>query len=99
MVYRARRASISLGLFVALLTCMPPSATGAEQPASETQSPVSQARIAEAIRQLGDQDFRVRERATQTLWAAGQAAEPALRSAVEEGSDPEIARRARAILS
>jgi tetratricopeptide (TPR) repeat protein len=54
--------------------------------------------IAEAIGQLGDGDYRVRERAARELWAAGRDAEPALQKATRH-PNPEVARRARAILS
>jgi tetratricopeptide (TPR) repeat protein len=56
------------------------------------------ARIAAAIRQLGDGDYQVRERAARELWAAGREAEPALQQATKH-PNPEIARRARAIVS
>src|SRR6185369_4692358 len=54
-------------------------------------------RIAEAIRQLGDGDYQVRERAARELWAVGRDAEPALQKATKH-PNPEIARRARSIL-
>ena len=45
--------------------------------------------IAQAIRQLGDNEFAVREQASQFLWKAGKAAEPALKEALKS-TDPEI---------
>src|SRR5687767_14941819 len=74
-----------------------PFLTAAAEPQSKSAS-LTDSQIAEAIRQLGDQDFDLRKQATRTLWAAGTAAEPALRRALEEG-DPEVVRRARSILS
>jgi tetratricopeptide (TPR) repeat protein len=53
--------------------------------------------IARAIRQLGDQNFAVREKALMFLWSAGSAAEPALQAALKSG-DAEVATRARSIL-
>lgn len=53
--------------------------------------------IAAAVRQLGDDDFRTREKASQFLWEAGQAAEAAVRRAANS-DDPEVAVRARRIL-
>src|SRR5262245_52447868 len=53
--------------------------------------------IAKAIRQLGDDSFDVREKATQFLWKTGSGAEPALHSALKT-ADPEVRARARRIL-
>jgi hypothetical protein len=55
------------------------------------------AEIDEAVRLLGGGRFATREKAQQTLWRAGAAAEPALRAALNN-ADPEIVRRARAVL-
>lgn len=49
------------------------------------------------VRQLGERSFSAREKASRLLWSAGEAAEPALRAAVKS-ADPEVARRAHAIL-
>ncbi len=54
--------------------------------------------FARAIRQLGAADFKAREAATQQLWAAGPAAEPALEQA-SQSHDPEVAIRARRVLA
>jgi tetratricopeptide (TPR) repeat protein len=54
--------------------------------------------VARAIDELGHPDPDVRERATRALWSRGKAAEPALREAVRS-DDPEVARRAAAILA
>jgi predicted Zn-dependent protease len=53
--------------------------------------------IAAAIRQLGDDRFAVRQKASAFLWAAGKAAEPALLDALHE-SPLEVVRRAQSIL-
>src|SRR5687768_3987823 len=59
-------------------------------------SPTPEA-IAKAVRDLGADDYRARERATTWLWAAGAAAEPALREALKS-SDAEVVARARDLL-
>ena len=81
-------AVLGLGLAVALV-CSP-------QPAPAAAAP-SQEEIARWVRQLGDQRFTTREKATQQLWSSGQAAEPALQQALKS-PDPEVARRAGEIL-
>lgn len=53
--------------------------------------------IAPWIRDLGDEDYAVRERATAALVEAGESAVPALKEAAESG-DPEIRVRADALL-
>jgi tetratricopeptide (TPR) repeat protein len=53
--------------------------------------------IDRAVEALGDEDFAVRERASEFLWRAGKAAEPALRKALHS-SDAEVAARADRIL-
>jgi tetratricopeptide (TPR) repeat protein len=53
--------------------------------------------IHQAIGRLGDRRFTAREQASQALFAAGTAAEAALRQAANS-PDPEVARRARRIL-
>jgi tetratricopeptide (TPR) repeat protein len=53
--------------------------------------------VARAVEQLGSPKYRLRQKASAYLWAAGKAAEPALRQALRS-KDPEVARRARAIL-
>ena len=55
------------------------------------------ATVAEAIRQLGDDSYLVREKATKDLWRMGKSAEAALKEAAESG-DPEVAARAAAVL-
>src|SRR6266568_3394759 len=53
--------------------------------------------IQKAVKELGDKNFNVREKATNLLWAAGTDAEPAVRAALASG-DPEVVRRARSLL-
>jgi tetratricopeptide (TPR) repeat protein len=57
----------------------------------------SAADIARAIRELGDDSFTVRERASRLLSAAGRAAEPALMAA-KSNRDPEVVSRCETIL-
>lgn len=64
---------------------------------TRAQPPITAQQIAEAIKQLGDGRFAVREKASALLKAAGRAAEPALREALSSG-DAEVVRRAQAIL-
>jgi tetratricopeptide (TPR) repeat protein len=75
---------------VALLLC-------AQPPAEQPTAPPLEERIQKAIRQLGDDSFHVREKATNFLWSAGRAAEPALRQA-QESADREVVRRAQSVL-
>ncbi len=60
-------------------------------------APPTEAEIQQAVKDLADKRFTVREKASKTLWQAGSAAEPALKEA-QHSKDPETARRARAIL-
>jgi Flp pilus assembly protein TadD len=53
--------------------------------------------IARWIKELGDNDFATREKASRKLWATGEAAEDALRQAAAT-DDPEVKRRAGDIL-
>lgn len=53
--------------------------------------------IADAIARLGDDDYRIRERAQKLLMSAGFAARPAVRGALTSG-DIEVSARAHAIL-
>jgi tetratricopeptide (TPR) repeat protein len=69
--------------------CLLPSASAAPPPSRED--------IARWVQQLGDKRFANREQASKRLWAAGQQAEAALRTA-RQSADPEVARRAREIL-
>jgi HEAT repeat protein len=58
-----------------------------------TVSPTDEAQIKALVRQLGDDEFRVRERASRQLVVLGPRARPFLQAAVKD-PDPEIARRA-----
>jgi HEAT repeat protein len=63
-----------------------------------TLSDVDMTRLREAIHLLGDDDFHVREKATNELSRAGRAAWPLLRQALRD-SDPEVVFRARRCLA
>lgn len=65
-------------------------------PASRADAPTER-QIRDAIGQLGDSRFAVRERAMKFLWSAGEAAEKPLAEAANS-SDPEVVRRARVLL-
>jgi tetratricopeptide (TPR) repeat protein len=79
---------VGFGIICLLMVATASSARAAEPTAEE---------IARAVKQLGDDDFDVREKASRLLWSAGQAAEPALRAAVKNG-DAEVVLRANEIL-
>jgi tetratricopeptide (TPR) repeat protein len=64
--------------------------------AAEPKPPTPE-EIAQWIKQLGDDEFAVREKASELLWKAGRAAEAALEKVVKSG-DPEVVRRARDLL-
>lgn len=55
-------------------------------------------RIDELLRQLGADEFAVREKAADELKKIGKPAEEALRKAAESSEDPEVRQRARSIL-
>jgi tetratricopeptide (TPR) repeat protein len=61
------------------------------------QPPQSPQTVEQAIKQLADLDFKVREQATQYLINAGEKARPAV-EAVTKSDDAEVAQRARSIL-
>jgi tetratricopeptide (TPR) repeat protein len=65
--------------------------------ASAAANRPSKEEIGRWIRQLGDNDFDVREAASRNLWAAGRPAEAALHRA-RQSTDLEVARRAKEIL-
>jgi tetratricopeptide (TPR) repeat protein len=65
--------------------------------AASAQTPPTEKEIANAISELGDARFAVREKASAFLRSAGRAAEPALRAALKS-DDAEVVRRAQAIL-
>jgi HEAT repeat protein len=64
---------------------------------SRTPTASAQAELAAKVRQLGDRSFRIRERASEQLVAAGQLALPLLREALHD-PDLEIVRRAERCL-
>src|SRR5688572_28704042 len=74
-------------LLAALVLSQPPAASGA--PTEEE--------IRAAAAQLGADDFRIRQKATDLLWHAGLAAESVLREALKS-NDPEVRFRAAAVL-
>src|SRR5690349_13816567 len=55
---------------------------------------VTQEQLAALVKQLGDDDFAAREKATEGLKALGARALPALRRALQD-ADPEVRRRAQ----
>jgi len=65
--------------------------------ADAAEAPPSEQQIADAIRDLGHEQFTVREQASRFLIEAGRAAEPALNEALKS-NDPEVVARARRIL-
>ena len=84
------RTSTLAALALAALAVSFPSAAPA--PAKPTPE-----QIAAWVKQLGDNDFAVREEATKRLWQAGEAAESALQAA-RSSDDAEVKRRARELL-
>ena len=72
-----------------LFTVVTASSVRAAEPTAED--------IARAVKQLGDDDFETREKASRFLWSAGAAAESALRAAVKDG-DAEVVLRSKDIL-
>ncbi len=69
------------------------------QPANPAKVPAKPTReqIARWVTQLGDNDFNLREEASQKLWEAGDIAESALQGATKS-DDVEVSRRARDVL-
>ena len=79
--------------------CAPCSVLAAAVFAQRTAPPIAPTpdALAAAVEQLGDDRFDTRQRATETLWSAGDVARPLLERAL--GSDnAEVRLRARAIL-
>ena len=78
----------------------PQPAPGATPPGTPASTPIVRPTLAEiqqAVVDLGSEKIIVRERASQRLWEAGLAAEPALKKAAGS-NDAEVRYRARAIL-
>jgi len=69
-----------------------------EQLKAVTAEPESAKKIAELIRELGDQKFGVRERASHLLGKMGRMAEPALRKALDTETSAEVRSRVKALL-
>ncbi len=77
----------ALALVVAILVCSLPAWAGKHTPEQ----------IQQAIKELSDRNFNVREKASRILWEAGADAEEPLRAALKS-SDAETARRAKVLL-
>ena len=74
-------------LFTALLgiiSLMIPPEHSAQEPQPEKE--LGREQILKAIEQLSSDDFKVREKAMQTVWQMGHAAEPFLREAIKNGN-------------
>ena len=69
----------------------------AAQPEAAAPSAPTEEQIRTAAAELGADDFRVRQRATDLLWKAGSAAEGVLREALKS-NDPEVRFRAASVL-
>ena len=93
VTFRTPRPRVVLALCALLLVPLAPAATRAQ----EAPDGREQRSIAEAVERLGSADPAEREAASQYLWAAGSAAEAALREAAA-GDDVEAARRAGELL-
>ena len=72
--------------------------TGAVASHADRGKEATTQRIARLIRQLGDDEFKKREAASQELKAIGAPALAALRQAAASDADPEIRTRARQIV-
>src|SRR5262249_54111570 len=81
--------NLALALPLVLAVSPPASAAPATPPTAD--------QVARWVEQLGDNDFATRQKASQRLWEAGKAAEPALARAAQS-DDPEVRRRASEIL-
>jgi tetratricopeptide (TPR) repeat protein len=66
-------------------------------PIADAPGPPSGEEIAKAVQQLGADDYRAREQATAWLWAAGPAAEDALKAGLKS-ADAEVVARCRDLL-
>jgi hypothetical protein len=55
--------------------------------------------IAPLVAQLGDRDFRTREKATRDLTAKGWDAVPAVQKALDKATEPEVAERLEKVLA
>jgi tetratricopeptide (TPR) repeat protein len=85
-----------LPMFACMVCCARLSAASSEAPALPVTGSTD-LKIDALLRGLADENFRIREQASQELWELGEAALPALRKATSS-SDPEQAFRARDLL-
>ena len=67
-------------------------------PASDSDERLAQAMLVRSIRQLDDDSFEVRQRATELLWALGPAIVPALERARDNSPNAEVRLRSEQIL-
>lgn len=67
------------------------------EPVADKGADPLDARIAQAVKELGADDFKTREAATKFLWENGARAEPVLRG-IRNDPDPEVAMRVRRLL-
>jgi tetratricopeptide (TPR) repeat protein len=87
VVSRCLRVAVAVALFAALARPRSPAA----------DPPPSADAIARTVHELGADDYRVREQATAKLWAAGPAAEEALKAGLKS-ADAEVVARCRDLL-
>ncbi len=85
----------SLVLLTALT--LTPGADAPGSPRANASGPPVPEEVARAVRQLGDNDYHVREAAARRLWSIGAAAEPALRQGLRS-ADAEVVARCRDLL-
>jgi len=88
-----KQAIMPSGLFYVVTAATLLAAQSSEPPAAPEGL-----EIARAVTQLSDDDFSVRQRATDFLWRAGPTAEGPLRQALKS-ADPEVRTRAAAVLN
>jgi hypothetical protein len=65
----------------------------------QPDEPVNENQVRQWVRELDDENFRVRERATKELGRLGDAAEPFLRQAVADHPSVEVAQRVEVLLN
>jgi tetratricopeptide (TPR) repeat protein len=80
--------------FFAAMLCIWCAAGNGEEP---KKSPPTKEQIAKWIRELGDNDFEVRQSASKRLWETGKTSEALLREALSS-DDAEVVRRSRELL-
>ncbi|MHC4913926.1 MAG: hypothetical protein ACYTGB_00425 [Planctomycetota bacterium] len=92
------RTGVAL-VFAALVLLVPPESSAAEPApaAAEAAEARLRAKVAKLIRQLGDEDYRLREAAGRELLDVGDDALPALHAACRS-PDPEVADRAAVLV-